>query len=334
MAVRLHRRAAPPLPSLRTVELQEKPVAERRTEDRRASPAVSAASGALLAFPSPPSVRLEVPRPLGGRSWRDNLLMGIAAAVGGAALCAMIFAARHSFASHDAVLDGTVVEETRAITAGSAGVLHRMASTGARVEAGALLATIALPTPEPPPPVDTPVMKRLAESLRHAESVLAQARTQQAAIEELRRQERATHTETDEADAEVRRRQAERDRVAEALAKATTRPPVETLPPHRILAEAPLVLKSFDVEEGATVSAVDSVATVASPQTRVEAPLGKSPAPDETARVMLQIGGSEIAGRLDGIHVDGAIRTITIGFDAPAPLAPGTHVPVRIVRAP
>ena len=258
--------------------------------------------------------------------------MGIGAVLAGAILCGLFLLSRHGLAGGETVLDGVVVEETRAIVAGSTGALHRNSTVGARLEAGAMLATISPAQPAPPPPVSAATLRRLKDSLYLANLVLTRARKQQATLEELFHQERATRAEMEEAGQEVHSRQSDRDRAQEALAQAANPPRVDLPPPHAVVVDGPLLVKTLEIEEGATVTAGQTIATVVSPETRVEAPLGKAPAPEEGASVLVRVAGADLPGRITAIHVEGATRTVTVGLDPATPIAPGTHLPVRILR--
>lgn len=322
MAVRLHRAAphdplAPAPPRLSVV------------------PAPDAATPRLgtpkPAFPPPPTVRLAPPRPLQTpRRWDRWGAAGVAA-LGAAALVWAAFAGARVVATYRATLEGVVVDSRRALVTPASGKLHFVVPAGARVEAGATIAEILLPPPILPVPTPSPEARRLEESLRHAESALALARKHQSDVDALWKEERATKSEHDDAARDARFRQNERDRLATALAAATATPPAGNGPaPLAILADAPATVSAFLRSEGADVESGDTIARLSPRATSVEAPLGKTRAPDEGAPVTVRLNGADLPGRIAGIHVDGGTRTVTVAFDAPSPVEPGTRIAVRI----
>lgn len=326
MAVRLHR-AAPQDPVLPAApRLSVVPAPGEAATPRLGTP--------RPAFPPPPTVRLAPPRPLQSpRRWDRWAAAGVSA-LGAAALVWAAFAGARVVATYRATLEGVVVDSTRALGAPASGRLHLVAPAGARVEAGATIAEIVLPPPILPVPTPSPEARRLEESLRHAESALALARKHQSDVDALWKEERATKSEHDDAARDARFRQNERDRLAVALAAATAPPPPGNGPaPIAILADTPGTMSEFLRSEGADVERGETIATLSPRATSVEAPLGKTRAPDEGAPVTVRLNGADLAGRIAGIHVDGGTRTVTVDFDAPSPIAPGVRIAVRIGAA-
>ena len=283
------------------------------------------------AFPPPPTVRLAPPMPLHTpRRWDRWGAAGVAA-LGAVALVWGALAGARVVATYRATLEGVVVDSTRGLVAPATGKLHLVALAGARVEAGATIAELLLPAPVLPVPTPSPEARRLEEGLRHAESALALARKHQSDVDALWKEERATKSEHDDAARDVRFRQNERDRLATALAAATATPPAGNGPaPLAILADAPVTVSAFRRSEGADVESGETIASLSPRATSVEAPLGKTRAPDEGAPVTVRLNGSDFPGRIAGIHVDGGTRTVTVAFDAPSPVAPGARIAVRI----
>lgn len=280
------------------------------------------------AFPPPPTVKLAPPVPIRTGTLRDRIIIGALAAVAGAALCAAVFFGFHFIFGHSAKLEGVVRDNRHTVAAPTEGTVHLLVAPGVVVEAGRKYAEVIAPAPTAAMAADSPEARRIADSLKRAESALNDAKKHQVDVEKLFKQERATRSERDDAARDVRFRTAERDRLSAALETATI--PPERPAPRPLTADAALAVVSFAISDGALVRAGDPIAVVQPRATTAEAPLGTTQAPDENTPVKVRVGREDVPGKITGLHIDGNTRSITVSFEPlAAPPAPGSKVAVR-----